>query len=397
MSFSEVIEKMGIASDTIDALKSDPMAVARTAKLSKTLHDFIGPQEELCPELATYCFMIDGLGPCIKHPLYFSVPHMPQLNGMANRGLATKKKMLAKYRAAKEWGGFLAAHEKPYRFEALEEIAGELTRDQFWELFADVYIGCENWYEPVNRELIEGWLEDFYNASRGALRRQSIRQAAMEKGEHKAYRKLPNKLRVFRGFSRDGGERGYSWSLNSQKAAWFAGRLAEHDNKAGYAYVAWGWCLKGDALGYFTRRSEDEIFCDWRNVKVSSVDIVRFANRDSEEPDVRPVVSFDFDGTLHSDTNGDGHPLSFWRADLTPRRDVLRKLKAAARTSRVVIVTRRDYGDLGPVLRFCGHHRLPVATVYPTYDKPKEPYLAAIKAVAHYDDQAINHPGAVQV
>lgn len=397
-SIGELVNLMGRAGDTMGtATMSKATGIGRKVSKSvqnaaKSIQDIIGPQEPLCRELAAAQCHIGNLGNCIKHPLYFSIPHLPQLNGMANRGLEVKKQMVREYREKKNWGGIIAAHEKPYRFEALQAIEFQMSRKEFWELFADVYIGCENWYQEPNRSIIADWLMEFRCAP--AKEQNKIRGYMMTKEERAEFKKLPDRLRIFRGWSRDGGERGYSWSLNIEKAEWFGRRLAEHDNAAGYAYVAWGWCQKEHAIGHFTRRGESEIFIPWEQVSVSSVDIVQFASRD----ETRPVASFDFDGTLHSAVDAGGNPTSFRSDKLPPRKKVLTLMRKQAELGRrIVIVTRRDYQDLGPVLRFCARHRLPVGTVYPTHDKPKEPYLETIKAIVHYDDHEIKHPGAIVV
>lgn len=397
-SIGELVNLMGRAADTMaTATMSKATSIGRKVtksvqKAATSIHDIIGPQEPLCRELRAALCSIGGLGQCIKHPLYFSVPHLPQLNGMANRGLEVKKQMVREYMEKKNWGGVLAAHEKPYRFEALQGIEHLMTRKQFWESFADVYIGCENWYQEPNRSMISEWLMEFQcETTKG---QDKIRGYMMTGGERKEFKKLPEKLRIFRGWSRDGGERGYSWSLNIDKAEWFGRRLAEHDNPAGYCYVAWGWAQKSDAMGHFTRRGEDEIFIPWHWVNVSSVDIAQHASRD----ETRLVASFDFDGTLHSAVDDGGNPISFRTDKLPPRKKVLALMRKQAELGRrIVIVTRRDYQDLGPVLRFCARHRLPVGTVYPTHDKPKEPYLETIRPIVHYDDHEIKHPGAVVV
>ncbi len=407
-TIEEVADKMGAAGETrAKGKKAKPPENGGCRNMVGPLADLLGPQVDLCPELEQHLYAIDGLGPCLKHPLYFSVPHFPQFNGMANKGLAQKKKMIAEYRKKKEWAAVIAAHEKPYRFEALEEIENEITRDQFWELLADVYIGCENWHEEPNRQLMLDWLDEFYRASPGSLRRFTIRQAAMEKHERKAFKKLSGKepLRVFRGWSRDGGELGFSWTLNQKKAEWFGGRMAKYDNAAGFGYVAWGWVRRNDCLGYFTRRNEDELFAHWDRVTVSSIDIPRFCQPievigcgSMKGNAGQEIASFDFDGTLHSRVDGDGHPLDFDSDRLTPRLEIIAKLRQhAAAGQRIVIVTRRDYEIIGPVLRFIAKHRLPVATIYPTYDKAKEPYLETLKAAVHYDDQEIHYQGAVRV
>lgn len=100
----------------------------------------------------------------------------------------------------------------------------------------------------------------------------------------------------------------------------------------------------------------------------------------------KKVVSFDFDGVLHSDIYpGTIHPINFDDADLTPRQDMISKLRQEAKSgNRIIIVSARCHDQ--PIYEFVKNHKLPVQDIFVTCNNSKIPILLQQGAIRHYDD-----------
>jgi hypothetical protein len=98
----------------------------------------------------------------------------------------------------------------------------------------------------------------------------------MSEEERKAFEALPDPVQVFRGFHRDGGERGFSWTTDREMAEWFAQVFnrgpkwyrrpgSEPDapllwgDPGGVPRVASGTVAKRDVLAYLLEREESEV------------------------------------------------------------------------------------------------------------------------------------------
>jgi hypothetical protein len=269
-----------------------------------------------------------------------------------------------------DWSLYVVMHEKPYRFQALSDVAALMSDNEFWRLFADTYVGSENWHEPRNRELVDSWLYE----ERGG---QSAVECMMDDDDRKAFDALPRSFSVSRGWSRVGGFDGYSWTKDKAIAEWFANRLVA---KGEQTYVAEGRVARRSVYAMFSRRNESEVLVSTPDVAVRRILICQHWHR----KDKRPIVSFDFDGTLHHEMEG-LDPSAWWMVPKAygPACEVVRK---ACATARVVIVTRRDQMQLEPVLDFVKRNELPIEAVYPTSDAPKRSVLGRLRPLAHYDD-----------
>lgn len=83
-----------------------------------TIKEMFGKQEPLCAELQRHLFVDEVLGPCIKHPLLFSVPHVEPLNAMCNKRLEFIKDRVAAAKLEGKFAEFIMFHERPYRCSA---------------------------------------------------------------------------------------------------------------------------------------------------------------------------------------------------------------------------------------------------------------------------------------
>lgn len=101
----------------------------------------------------------------------------------------------------------------------------------------------------------------------------------------------------------------------------------------------------------------------------------------------RNIVSFDFDGVMHTDViPGTHHPINMQDYNPTPHLQMHEKVKQEAKNNKVVIVTKRDQQDLGPVHHLIQQYNLPINQVYGTNNEHKLPTLLKIGVIRHYDD-----------
>jgi hypothetical protein len=109
-----------------------------------------------------------------------------------------------------------------------------------------------------------------------------------------------------------------------------------------------------------------------------------------ESENKKSVVTFDFDGVLHTGIYpGTIHPLpspELW----TPNDEMIDKMREEAKTHTIYIVTARDSmpnGGPNPwVKQFVKENNLPVDGIICTNDRPKRPFLEKLGSIRHYDD-----------
>lgn len=103
----------------------------------------------------------------------------------------------------------------------------------------------------------------------------------------------------------------------------------------------------------------------------------------------KPIVSFDFDGTLHVSVDGRGHPINFDKPDSwVPFTEVFEFVKKEAETNIIICVSGRDEWMKPGMEQFINMHQLPIEAIYVTNDRPKTETLEKLKAIKHYDDIA---------
>lgn len=216
--------------------------------------------EPLVPELAM-CVYDDG--PCgrpiLSHPLVIEVMFDASswLAPRVNDQLATKKEIRDKARAEGDWWQYVNIYEKPYRLDALAEVAHEITDDrEYWQQVSDILTGTENFWQ--HRPAL----------SRLLLSDRPGREHMMTDDERGELAKMPDRLTVHRGFNGKGTARGWSWTLNHDQAVWFAARYAGiRDGKP--PTVVTGTVLKRNVIAYLTGRNEAEIIARPERVKVT--------------------------------------------------------------------------------------------------------------------------------
>jgi hypothetical protein len=213
-------------------------------------------------ELVPYLYQDEFMGAILKHPLVFGVPYMVFDNPRYNYGLHWKRECLAKYAAARDFSGYVHAHERPYRVHALEEIIAELdpTAEEVWDTARVAWMDSENIFQNEYewRTIFEDWAGD-------------EQDAFMTGDDRIEWAMLPDDqpVTIYRGFSVDGREHGMSWTTDKIRAKFFAKRFAGNGVR-GNARLAVGRVYKRDCVGYLNGRSESEVV-----VLPEHVDIIR--------------------------------------------------------------------------------------------------------------------------
>src|SRR5262249_14204081 len=120
----------------------------------------------------------------------------------------------------REWEQFVWLYTRPYRIDALYELLHnhKLDLDRLWPLVASVWRDSEN----IRQSSVE-WREIWSYPTRR-------RKLVMSIPERDRLRKLPDKIRIWRGFSHDDAARGFSWTLDRDTACFFSSRFAHGDS-----------------------------------------------------------------------------------------------------------------------------------------------------------------------
>jgi len=170
------------------------------------------PEADLIDELCDYITQGGKSGlRFINHP-YVNTIYSPELNAMYNLNYLEKKKAVTKARGNSDWATFIFLHERPYRLQALLELVKQHDEagtangaaNIIINNLHNVYIDAEGCH--INRE---SW-QRLFNRLPPA---------------HRNTETLPDEVIIYRGTDMPPGkDRGFSWTLNKEKAQWFADR-----------------------------------------------------------------------------------------------------------------------------------------------------------------------------
>ena len=198
--------------------------------------------EELLPELAAMLNDVEGLGPCIRHPLVYAVPYFDSQNEFLNAELLCKKEKLEQ---ALDDGSFqlaISVYERPYRVQAFHNLSIQMPDDLYWETLSWVWTNTENFQQ--HKKL---WLKLFWA-------KRDHRDRFMNQTERQVFENLGDRISIYRGHSSKS-ERGISYTLDYEIAQWFAKRFAIR----GQGQVTTRTINKREAFAYLNSRNEHEI------------------------------------------------------------------------------------------------------------------------------------------
>jgi hypothetical protein len=171
----------------------------------------------------------------------------------ANQLLTVKREMLATAIKERDWHAYVFAYERAYRFDAIRTIIQDshATIDDLWPVVADTWSDSENIYQCAGE-----WLD--------LWRRPSARKhEAMSEEDHSTWKSFPDVLTIYRGVNCseeweafEAISFGLSWTLDREKAVWFANRGSEKP------FIAKRTIKKSDCFAYFSDRQEQEVIID---------------------------------------------------------------------------------------------------------------------------------------
>jgi hypothetical protein len=214
-----------------------------TSETPLQFEDYFRP-EELREDLARYLQKIDGVGECLRHPLLYAVPYLAQMNAYYNQAFTLREEMLRKAQAEKRWSGIVAIVERPWRLHYFADFAEELSDRQYWEILGELWTDSENIHQNIDE-----W--------KAALRSpRAERDAFMSEEDRHTLKTLPDKLTVYRGYIRGRNERGLSYTLDWNRAHFFANRFRR---KTETARVKTRHVKKADVFAFMNSRGEQEV------------------------------------------------------------------------------------------------------------------------------------------
>ena len=210
----------------------------------------IEKQEDLMPELEDYLVDTKFGFPRVEHPFFKSASFSDGHYAFVNQLFREHQQAADEALEQREWFTFVGLHEVPYWLQAFEEIADKLSDDDYWEVLGQIYTDAENLCDNQHR------LGRLLNSKRPK------RHRIMDETERGEIEELPTELTVYRGYSLKKRSRAWSWTLDEDKAEWFARRCRIQRIKSGQPRIAQGRVRKDDIVAYFSRREESEIVVD---------------------------------------------------------------------------------------------------------------------------------------
>jgi len=203
-----------------------------------------GEYEELDPELAAYADEDSVIGTSIRHPLVYSMMHIPQLNARTNQRLRDKQEALDEAWDTGKWHTYVFLYERPWRLHGFQEVEEELTDVAYWDLLAEIWIDSEN-----IRQNVDEWT-GLLRSDRGS------REAMMSDKDQALLAAMPDQIVVYQGHT-GARDDGWSWTTERNVAVWFAHRFAGLERDV--PVLTQGVVDKTDVLAYFTNRNESEV------------------------------------------------------------------------------------------------------------------------------------------
>jgi hypothetical protein len=138
---------------------------------------------------------------------------------------------------------YVRLHERPYRFQALQQINRRVTDADYWRLVREVWIDSEN-----IRQNFAGW-QRLWSAPR------PCKEECMIPEERDALASKPASFPIWRGLGFRGRPQGLSWTIDRDKAVWFAQRFG--GGRAGRLVHA--QVERSHVHAFFQGRKESEI------------------------------------------------------------------------------------------------------------------------------------------
>ncbi|MGK9053117.1 hypothetical protein [Neorhizobium petrolearium] len=224
--------------------------------------------EGLDPTLRSFVDWNGRHGPVFDHPLYrdtamtltAAMPadwpegsNSPAGLARINEVVAHKKALADGFRRARKWEAYVFTHHRPYRVDALLEAVREVGASRLWPLVGHVWRDSES-----NMQSEDEWAEIWSHAYDRHGRFRKCHKRVMSAKDQRTFEAFPEILTVYRGCFSEDDVIAYSWTLDREKAEWFARRKRWN----GSPVVAKVEVHKSAALAYFSDRNESEVVLD---------------------------------------------------------------------------------------------------------------------------------------
>lgn len=187
---------------------------------------------KLHPELEQYLEPMEHFGQMLRHPLLFSVPYFGEMdNERLNQSFEFRKAKIREAIDGKLHSSYIFMHERPYRLNALMDVCGELSAKELLPLILEVYTDSENIIENSDE-----WM--------------FLLEPLTGTDPWSTVHELPDgEFMIYRG----GSKLGFSWTLDPDKAKWFASRWNQN-------LPLWQASVtREDVIGYNDSRGEKEV------------------------------------------------------------------------------------------------------------------------------------------
>ena len=193
----------------------------------------------LSPELRRY-FWDNG---SLHHPLITEVILNFDEVKRANERFLRKREQLKQLRTDLGDGRqYVFLHERPYRVGALQRIGPRLEPSYYWKLVREVWMDSEN-----IRQHFAGW-KRVWSVHR------PHKQECLTPEEQARLESMPALFSVWRGVGFRGRIQGLSWTVDRDKAVWFAQRFDQGRGK-----LIHGEVRRRDVHGFFQERDESRL------------------------------------------------------------------------------------------------------------------------------------------
>lgn len=135
---------------------------------------------------------------------------------------------------------------KSYKLTFLKYIQDYLSQDDMSMLLADAWVSSENPNQDANVSI----------SMAVKLFKRCNKKVLMTEEDYNVYQSLPGDFEIYRGVAVGRNPKGLSWTMNKDKAEWFANRFNRNGK---FGYVQQAMADRECVLAYFNTRNEDEI------------------------------------------------------------------------------------------------------------------------------------------
>lgn len=166
---------------------------------------------------------------------------------------------------SRDFLGYLNLFSSENRLDAFQRLIWEnMTGIEYWQSVRSVW------------DSAEFIMSNSFEWHRILTSRKANREAMMNKREHATLARFPDVVSIYRGCGHSEGVRGFSWTLEKERAKFFSefacgGRRKMYGLSESIPTIATAQCNKRDIIAYFNERKEREIVINPRKVKILTV------------------------------------------------------------------------------------------------------------------------------